>query len=77
MFETRDSLGFSPKPFAGFYVRRQVWVEELEGHFAVQCRILGAIDDRHTTLTYLFDYFVATYAPSDIRIALHEFGLTL
>jgi hypothetical protein len=77
MFKTGDSLGFSPKPFAGFEVRYQVRVEEFQGHFAIQSRIQGAIDDRHTTLAYFFDYFVATYASSDIRIALHEFDSTL
>ncbi len=47
MVETRESPCFAEKPVAGRLIVQRVCMEQLQGHFTFEHRIMRAVDDTH------------------------------
>ncbi len=70
MVQTGGCLSLTKKSFLGFRVRDQLLRENLDGHRAVEQRVVAVIDDAHAATAKLFDDVVATDCGVDHRVLI-------
>ena len=64
----RERLGLVHEALPGFFVPGQLWVEKLECNGAAKLRVLGSVQDTHSSTTQFFQDSEVRYCRTDHKI---------